>query len=263
MTESELLFTQALNCDRAALRFNKDKHLTSEQSFFISSVLKRRATGEPIQYILGKAEFMGLEFIINEDVLIPRPDTEILVEAVLKYAGSLPPDKNRILELGTGSGCIAVSLAKFLPAFKITATDISLKALMAAKSNASLNKVAGRITFLLSDLFSSLSARGNKYSICVSNPPYIASGEIDKLQPEIKYEPRVALDGGSDGLKLYRKIIKESSGYFKSGCFLVMEIGYSQRKGIEDIFSKHSPFNIVEVIKDYNNLDRVIVARKG
>ncbi|MBN2831266.1 MAG: peptide chain release factor N(5)-glutamine methyltransferase, partial [Candidatus Omnitrophica bacterium] len=201
--------------------------------------------------------------IINENVLIPRPETEILVEAALKYAGNIHPNENNILELGTGSGCIAVSVAKFLPNFKITATDISSKALTVAKNNANLNKVSERINFLLSDLFSSLPVCDNKYSLCLSNPPYIVSSEINGLQPEVKYEPRQALDGGSDGFRFYRKIIKGSLDYLKSGGFLIMEIGYEQRKDVEDIFSGQDSFNLIEVIKDYNNLERVIVARKG
>ena len=263
MTESELLFMQALNCDRADLYLDKDRHLTLIQASFISDALKRRAGGEPIQYILGRAEFMGLEFKVNRDVLIPRPETEILVETALKYANRLSPEAGRILELGTGSGCIAISLAKFLPDFKITATDISLGALKTAEENARLNKMAGRVDFLISDLFASLAPQDKKYAICVCNPPYIRSNEIHRLQPEVRYEPRVALDGGSDGLDFYRKIIEGASDHLKSGGELIMEMGFGQKRGIEGIFSGFSHFEIGEVVKDYNNIERVIVARKG
>ena len=263
MTESELLFTQALNCNRANLYFDKGKYLTLSQASFISSVLKRRISGEPIQYILGKTEFMGLEFKVNRNVLIPRPETEILVETALRYAGSLSHAAKRILELGTGAGCIAVSLAKFLPAFTIVATDISLGALKVAEDNARLNEVTDKIIFLASDLFGSLAMRSKKYTICVCNPPYIPSDEIGKLQPEIQYEPRSALDGGRGGLDFYRKIIKGSLDYLEDGGILILEIGFNQKQGIEDIFCRFNHFKIIEIIKDYNKIDRVIIARKG
>jgi len=262
MTEAELLFTEVLGCDRAQLYFNRDRGLTLSQAHFISSALKRRACGEPIQYILGKTEFMGLEFLVNDSVLIPRQDTEILVEAALKYSRMIGNEDN-ILELGTGSGCVAISLAKFIPDLKVTATDISAQALATARKNAELNRVAERITFLSSDLFSCLREGKDKYSLCVSNPPYIASSEINGLQPEIKYEPRPALDGGRDGLDFYRRIINGSLRFLRRGGFLVMEMGYGQRSGIEEIFLDQGSFTVIEAIKDYNNLERVIVARRG
>jgi len=205
---------------------------------------------------------MGLEFEVNKDVLIPRPETEILVEAALRYAGSLSPDKKNILDLGTGSGCIAVSLAKHLPDFRITAVDISLKALMVARKNAVRNAVSDRITFIESDLYDRLSTSDVKYSLCVSNPPYIASREIDSLQPEIRYEPRIALDGGIEGLEFYPRIIKGALSYLDDGGILLLEAAFNQREEIESILESLS-FCILERIKDYNNLDRVIVARKG
>lgn len=143
MNETELLFSEVLDCDRASLYLDKGLIFDKYKSRFISTVLKRRLRGEPLQYILGKAGFMGLEFKVNKDVLIPRQETEILVEAAIKYA----PGKS-VLELGTGSGCIAVSLAKFLPTVKIYAADISLSALEVARENAALNDVAGRIEFI-------------------------------------------------------------------------------------------------------------------
>jgi len=263
MTEPELLFTQVLGCRRDALYLDKNLCLTQDQAYFISSALKRRMAGEPIQYILGATEFMGFNFKLNKHVLIPRPETEILVETVLKYAGSLPCHENRILELGAGSGCVAVSLAKLLPYFKITSTDISREALKIAALNSRLNGVTDNLVFILSDLFNSLPPFKNRYSMCVSNPPYVTSNDIERLQPEIRFEPRVALDGGIDGLNFYRRIIDEASDYLPDQGLLIMEMGFNQRQAIEEIFCKSGRFKIIEVIRDYNSLDRVIVARKG
>lgn len=263
MTESELLFTHALDCKRESLYLDKDRPLTLSQSSFVSSALKRRLSGEPLQYILGSTEFMGLEFKVNRHVLIPRFETEILVDAAIKYARSLLSFKGRILELGTGSGCIAISLAKFLPDLKITATDISIEALRVALDNARLNGVSNRICFTASDLFDSLAANTCRYSICISNPPYVPTAQIDRLQSEVRHEPRGALDGGRDGLGFYRRIIKGASDYLIDEGILIMEIGFNQRDGVEDILRSSNSFKAIEAIKDFNNIDRVIVARRG
>lgn len=253
MIESELLFTYLLGCDRASLYLNKDTRLTSNQATFISSTLERRIKGEPLQYILGKTEFMGLEFKVNEKVLIPRPETEILVEAAIKYAKN-----KKILDLGTGSGCIAVAIAKRSLDADVTAVDISQGALDIAKDNAKFNGV--NVRFIRTKLFKGLFS---KYDLIISNPPYIPRDQIRLLQPELEYEPFIALDGGNDGLGFYRKIIKEAPDYLRDNGILIMEMGFNQRKYIEDIFSEVKHFNIIEVIKDYNNIDRVIVVKKG
>jgi release factor glutamine methyltransferase len=255
MNEAELLFTEILNCNRLSLYLNKEEILNPDKSVLVSSVLKRRIKGEPIQYILGRTEFMGLEFKVSPDVFIPRPETEILVEAAIKLVTS-----QNILDLGTGSGCIAISLAKFLQNAVITATDISKEALIIAEKNAKLNNV--NINFVQSDLFTQYAIRNTQYDLVISNPPYIPAAEIDKLQPEIKYEPRAALDGGSDGLCFYRKIISRAADFLKAGGFLMLEVGFNQREPIEDIFQKSEKFEVIEVIKDYNCIDRVVIARK-
>ena len=253
MIESELLFTQVLGCDRVSLYLNKEKHLTIGQSRRISSSLERRIMGEPLQYILGKTEFMGLGFKVNKNVLIPRPETELLVEAAIKYSKG-----KKILDLGTGSGCIAVSLAKKSIGTDITAVDISKAALDTAKENARLNGV--KVRFLCTELFKGLS---NKFDLIISNPPYVPSLQIESLQPELKYEPLIALDGGVDGLDFYRKIIKDAPNYLNDKGILIMEIGFNQRKDIEKIIGGVKCFNIIEVTKDYNKIDRVIVVEKG
>jgi len=256
MNETELLFSEVLGCDRASLYLNRAKNLRAEETVFISAALKRRIKGEPIQYILGKTEFMGWELKVNPDVLIPRPETEILVERALKYAAG--EKCIRILDLGTGSGCIAISLQRNLADARIDASDISAKALEAAEKNAGLN--SAKINFIRSDLFAALDHK--QYDMIISNPPYIASAQIRKLQPELSYEPVLALDGGSDGLSFYRRIIPVAPGYLKRNALLIMEIGCGQLAGLKKIFLGSGKFELMEVIKDYNNIERVIVARK-
>lgn len=262
MDEAELLFTDMLKCDRLSLYQNKDAALDREKARFAASVLKRRSAGEPLQYILGKSDFMGLEFKVTPDVLIPRPETEILVEAAIGYIKKAQ-DKDtafNVLELGTGSGCIAVSLAKSLPDVFITATDVSEKALAVARENAFLNKVSRNIEFLHSDLFHLCN---KAYDAIISNPPYIPSGEIEKLQQEVQFEPRIALDGGADGLNFYRNIVSEAKHYLKRGGLLILEVGFDQVEAVKNIFSASSRrFEIIHIVMDYNKIDRIVVAKR-
>lgn len=263
MNEAELAFCEILDCDRISLYLNRDSCLSRDVSAALAAVLKRRAAGEPIQYILGKAEFFGLQFILTPDVLIPRPESEVLAEAVVKYAYRLSPIANRILEIGTGSGCIAISLAKLLPNVEITATDISEKALGVALENSRIHQVSDRIKFLQSNLFRSSKISDKRFAICVFNPPYIPSSQIERLQPELRYEPRIALDGGIDGLDFYRRTIKEAADYLATGGLLIMEIGYNQQEAVGDIFKRSLSFEIIEFVRDYNNRDRVVIAKKA
>jgi len=252
MNEAELLFTHVLGCDRLSLYMDKDKLLDEDQAATICNVLKKRAQGEPIQYILGRGDFFGLEFKVNKNVLIPRPETEILVETVLRYAKG-----DSILDLGTGSGCIAVALAKSLKNIKVDAADISSAALNTARTNANLNCVD--INFIESDLFNNLV---NTYDLIVSNPPYISSAEIKKLAPEVQCEPKIALDGGREGLDFYSRIIRDSLKYLKDSGYLIFEIGFGQLDRIKEFILDSGKFKILEIIKDYNSIDRVIVLRK-
>ncbi|MCM8795150.1 MAG: peptide chain release factor N(5)-glutamine methyltransferase [Candidatus Omnitrophica bacterium] len=261
MNEAELLFTELLNCNRFALYLDKNLVLDKFVCQNIAAILKRRIKAEPLPYILGKIEFMGFEFKLTPDVFIPRPETEILVETVIRYYHLLPKD-SRILELGTGSGCIAVSLAKLLSSIDITATDISKEALSIAEENARWHNVENRITFLRSNLFDSLAKNDIGYEMCVSNPPYIPSEEIKRLPPEVRYEPRIALDGGRDGLDFYRRIIDKLDIYLARGGYLIMEMGFGQKEEIEKIFQKIRGLQIKEIVKDYKNIDRVIVLKR-
>ncbi|MCX5710014.1 MAG: peptide chain release factor N(5)-glutamine methyltransferase [Candidatus Omnitrophica bacterium] len=254
MHEAELLFTEVLNCGRPELYLNKDLKLSKEKGALISDVLKKRALGEPLQYILGKSDFYGMQFKVTPDCLIPRPETEILVETARKY----PADN--ILELGTGSGCVAISLAKVLIQPRITATDISDKALAVAKENALNHKV--KIDFIKADLFNAYGLLPDTYGLIVSNPPYIASGDIATLQPEVRNEPRAALDGGADGLEMYRRIASGAAQFLVDAGHLILEMGFGQAQDIIKILKKTESFEIIEIAKDYNNIERVVVAQK-
>ncbi|MCX5698841.1 MAG: peptide chain release factor N(5)-glutamine methyltransferase [Candidatus Omnitrophica bacterium] len=258
MNEAELVYSYVLNCDRLSLYLNKDAILDKDRSVLISQILERRISGEPLQYILGRCEFMGLEFKVDRRALIPRPETEILISCALeklKSSGKTAPGK--ILDLGTGSGCIAICLAKLLPQALIWATDISLAALRLAKENADLHKV--KVKFLHSDIFSALKKDQEKFDLIISNPPYISRQEFRGLAKEISFEPVLALEAGIDGLDFYRRIISQAAGYLKEDGFLILEMGLGQRRSIENILRKSKNFEIMEIVKDYNNIERVMV----
>lgn len=215
------------------------------------NLIKKRADHTPLQYILGYQEFMGLNFIVNEKVLIPRQDTEILVEEV----GKVCTNKD-VLDLCTGSGCIIISLAKLGNINRGVGVDISHDALELAKENAYNNEVD--IEWIQSDLFTRVEG---KFDIIVSNPPYIPTKEIQKLSLEVKdYEPSLALDGKEDGLFFYKKIIKDIKNYLKKDGYLFLEIGYNQGQDLINLIEKEG-FRDIKVIKDYASLDRVITGR--
>ena len=203
--------------------------------------------GYPIEHITHQKEFMKLSFFVDENVLIPRQDTEILVEEVIE-----------ILDLCTGSGAIGVSLAKYLPNCEITAVDISKKALQIAKKNAIINEVEKQITFISSDLFSNLESQ--KFDIIVSNPPYIKRNDIENLEEQVKKEPLIALDGGEDGLDFYKKIIKEAHKYLVSEGYLCLEIGYNQKDEVIKLIEKEETFKNIYSKKDLYGIDRIIIA---
>jgi len=263
MNEAELLFTEILGCDRASLCLHKDAYLDHADLGFIALALKRRIKGEPIQYILGKAEFMGLEFRVDKNALIPRPETEILVETALESAHqsiSSSGHQLKVLDLGTGSGCIAVSLAKYSPNLEIDASDISVEALKVAGKNAVLNKV--KINFIQGDLFANPALPPAGYDMIVTNPPYVAASQIKELQPELRFEPEIALNGGKDGLDFFRRIISDAPAYLKKGGLLIMETGFGQHRAIEKIFNSTQALEIIKIVKDYNGINRVIVAKR-
>ena len=271
MTEKEILLTSILKCSRSAL-YSEDWTLNDEQEKRLFEALSLRSQGMPLQYILGEVEFFGLVFKVDKRVLIPRWETELLVEAVIRRMKDdrrrTTDDGRRILDIGTGSGCIAVSVAKSLPEVWIDALDVSLEALVLAKENAVKNRVDERINFIRSDLFfvfneNNANNRLGSYDIIISNPPYVRSRDIAGLQPEVRFEPRAALDGGSDGLDFYRRLIAESARFLRKGGLLFLEIGFGQRKSIEKIIASQSALRLSEVINDYSAIERVMVLGYG
>lgn len=238
--------------------YDKNEVTKEERDNYVKNI-KRLISGEPLQYITGVQEFMKLNFIVNKDVLIPQPDTEILVEEVIKIANKM--ENPIILDLCTGSGAIAVSLAKNIPNAKIIATDISKKALEIAKYNAKLNGVLNSIDFIESNLFNKI--KNIKFDVIVSNPPYIETNEIQKLPKDVRQEPMIALDGGKDGLDFYRKIYDKGNEFLNRQGYICVEIGYNQREAVKRIIEKKQRYVETYCIKDLCENDRVIVTQIG
>jgi len=223
-----------------------------------SSLVERRLSGEPLQYIVGTSEFLGCSFIVNRDVFIPRPETELLVKEVLSSTDNR--DGLRILDLCTGCGNIAVSLARSADKIEVVAVDISHSAIKAAEENAIVHEADKKIRFYTGDLFTALPIEKKyKFDIIVCNPPYIKSSELQFLQQEVRREPKVALDGGMDGLEFYRRIAHEVPHYLRKGGALFLEIGFAQKDDVVNIFSSKEMFNAYEVKKDFLGIERVIL----
>lgn len=251
--DAEVLLMTVLNFTRTEL-FTKDSYdLTKNESGKYMKFLEKRKNFMPVQYIVEKCEFMGLDFNVNPSTLIPRGDTEILVEYAIN---SIKKNKFKtVLDIGTGSGAIAVSIAYYCPNVKVTAADISEKALKTAKKNAEKNSVRQRIDFIKSDIFENVIS---KYDVIISNPPYIKSDVIKTLMPQVKeYEPISALDGGNDGLYFYKKIISNCENYLNKNGELLFEIGYDQSFEVSRLLSEKN-FTEIKTTKDYAGLDRVI-----
>lgn len=214
----------------------------------------------PVQYIIGKAEFCGLDLTVDERVLIPRPETEALVETAKSLIGAGRTAQGmRILDLCTGSGCIAIALTKGVTDCKIIASDISEAALAVAQANAGRYGLTGRIDFVPSDMLDRIDGR---FDIIVSNPPYIARYEFALLQREVLAEPRIALDGGEDGLDFYRRIALEAPGHMNEGGHIILEIGFGQAVFVKDIL-EHGGLTVTDIKSDHNGIERVVVAKKA
>ena len=257
--KARLLMQYILNRPREYILVHDDKQLTLRQNVDYFKLIKKLIEGVPLQHITHQQEFMKLMFYVDENVLIPRPDTEILVEEVIELAKSI--NAKKILDLCTGSGAIAVSLAKYIEGSQITATDISRKALSIAKLNATNNNVEDKITFVSSDLFQNISEE--KYDIIVSNPPYIKRKVIKTLDKEVKREPIIALDGGNDGLDFYKKIIGNAYQYLKYKGYLCLEIGYDQKDEVIDLINKEEKYIDTYSKKDLFDNDRIVITKLG
>lgn len=259
-TDAWLLAEYLLGVTKHKYYMNMNLEISDEEYDKYNKLLERRLNREPLQYITGKQHFMGFEFCVNEHVLIPRQDTELLVEMALKVVNKKVcqgiTDKITILDMCTGSGCIAISLAKLCDNVQVTAADISLAALKIARENSEINKAD--VEFVHSDLFENIEGR---FDLIVSNPPYIPTKVINTLEAEVKEcEPMLALDGNEDGLEFYRKISEVAFGYLNENGYLLYEIGHDQAESISSILRKK--ICCVKVYKDLADNDRVVIAGK-
>lgn len=253
---SRILAEYILNFNRQEIIANLDKEVKEEQRVRYYLALIEIIQGMPIQYITNKQEFMKLDFYVDENVLIPQPDTEILVEKAIEEAKKI--ENVEILDMCTGSGCIGISIAKNIENAKVTLVDISKYAIEIAKKNALRNKVESQLTFIQSNMFEKVE---KKFDIIVSNPPYIKTDVIPKLDKQVQNEPHIALDGGKDGLKFYKIIIEEAQKYLKENGKLILEIGYDQKEEVENLIKQSGQYKKIEVIKDLSQNDRVIIVK--
>ncbi|MEW5948552.1 MAG: peptide chain release factor N(5)-glutamine methyltransferase [Thermodesulfobacteriota bacterium] len=261
--DAQVLMAHAFGMDRLNLFLNMDRVLSSAEKKALTGLIRERTKRKPLQYILGEQEFWSLSFKVTPEVLIPRPETEILVEAVLNTVKKqgIPPDGLTMLDLCTGSGILAVVFAGELPGADIYAVDISKEALSVAMENARRHNVPDSITFLQGDLFAPLD--GLSFDFIVSNPPYISGEMFPGLLPEVRdYEPRLALDGGPDGLDVIRKIIGRSAAHLKIGGRLFLEIGDGQDREVLKEFERRKAFGNVSIIRDYCGINRVVRAQR-
>ena len=255
--KARVVLEHTLKKSREYLIIYDKKQITSEQRDEYVRNIKRLIQGEPLQYITGIQEFMKLKFLVNKNVLIPRQDTEILVEEVIKIAKNF--EEPEILDMCTGSGAIAVSLTKLIDNAIITSDYISKELLEVAIKNARFNGVARKIEFIESDMFKKIKNR--KFDIIVSNPPYIASDVIKTLPKDVQREPKIALDGGERGLDFYEIIAEEGYKYLNEGGYICLEIGYDQGRSVKEIFESYSVYEETYCKKDLCENDRVIVTK--
>jgi len=259
--EAEMLLSEVLHCPRLQLALRRNDVVPPDRLREFKEFIVERQKRKPIAYILGAREFMGLHFFVDEHTLIPRPETEILVETAIKHIGEGHADV--IVDLCTGSGCIAVSTAVLSDARKVYACDISLNALKVAQANIDYHGQGRKVFVKFGDLFHSLDDESleGKVDIVVSNPPYISHDEIKYLEPELAFEPRLALDGGKDGMDYYRRIAQAGKLFLKDGGHLLLELSAARSAAIRAVVAD-AGFVVQEIIKDYAGLDRVLVARR-
>ncbi len=258
----ELMLAHALNVPRLKLYLNFERVLNETELNRVREMVKRRATREPLQHILGSTSFCGLEIKCSPASLVPRPETELLAERGWQFLSTFNSQPSTAIDFGTGTGCIAIALAAKAPQAMIHASDISPDALALARENAAKSNVAERIIFHEGDGFAVLPG-GLQFDLVVSNPPYIASEEISTLQKEVRdFDPRVALDGGGDGLDFYRRLAKEAPSFLKPGGKLMAEFGDGQAEEVKKIFSDEK-WIVEEIVADYSSRARILIARSA
>ena len=255
--EAASLLMHAARRDRTFLVAHPEYELTAAEQQTFNSYVERRQSREPFQHIVGVQEFYGLDFIVSPDVLIPRPETELLVETAINLFGKT---KNpSFCEIGVGSGCIAVSILHELPSAQVQGLDISEKALDIARINAANNDVSGRLTLSISDVFAAVV--DNRFDAIVCNPPYISATDFPELQPEVRdFDPRIALTDGKDGLSIIRRIVSDAPKYLDSGGYLLLEIGIGQADEVRKMFAD-DVWETVEILSDLQDIPRTVKAR--
>ena len=247
---------EGLGMTRQALVFESDRAIPMSRLIQLESMLDRRAAGEPVQYILGSADFMGLRFRVDDAVLIPRQDTETLVEAALIDLRQRP-GQPALLDLCTGSGCVGLSLASLAPHARVTLSDLSPEALEIARAN---QRALGlKADVRQGDLFAAVA--GERFDVITANPPYIPSGELEGLQREVRFEPRIALDGGADGLDFYRRIVGGASGHLAPGGAFFLEVGAGEAPAVLELVKNGLPAAQAGTVKDLNGVERVVFGK--
>ena len=252
------LLAHVLGRDRSFLTAHADEAVTEEELESFRVLIKRRGGGEPMQYITGHQEFFKLDFEVTPAVLIPRPETELIVEAGLELLRNDP--KPHLADIGTGSGCLAISMLHEMSAARAVATDVSPPALEVARRNAERHGVLDRLELLESDCFSALEAFGS-FSLIVSNPPYVSDYELKSLQREVNYEPRAALAGGPDGLSVIRRLLIEARPFLRSGGYFVFEIGFEQSEAVEQLIDRRY-WKLIEIRRDLQQIPRTFVLQR-
>lgn len=257
--QAELLLAHVLSVPRMKLYLSFDRGLTAAEADSYRALVQRRGQREPLQHIVGSVQFHGVELAVNRDVLIPRPETELLVEqAVLR----IPPAPTRVLDFGTGSGCIAIAIAAACPPVTVVGVDLSPAAVAMARANAKRNGVDGRVEFLESDGLAAVPAEP-PFDLLVSNPPYIASEEIATLQPEVRdHDPVAALDGGPDGLDFYRLLASQAGRWLTPNGTILLEFGDGQGPAIAGLFAD-AGWQTEPLVRDYSGRDRILIARRS
>ena len=253
--EAGSVLAHVLGRDRSFIIAHAEDLLTAEQSEALQMLVERRTVGEPLQYIIGQQEFFKLNFAVNPDVLIPRPETELIVEISLELLKTDP--EPYFADIGTGSGCIAISILCELPRARALATDVSSAALRVAQRNAERHSVSDRLALFESDCFSDLDAN-ESFTLITSNPPYVSADELKSIQREVRFEPRAALAAGSDGLSVIRRLLGEARPFLRAGGYLVFEIGFGQSEAVEQLVDR-GVWELLEIRKDLQGIPRTFV----
>jgi release factor glutamine methyltransferase len=263
--DAEVLLMHCLRWERTALYRERDYQLTGDEALCFHELVRRRGAEEPIAYLTGAREFWSLPFAVRPGVLIPRPDTEWVVEAALRYAPQFLRLRSpcKILDIGTGSGNIAIAVASSIAGVEVTAIDLSPEALAVAQRNAQSCQVTERIHFVRGDLLSALNPRRVRFDLLLSNPPYVAAEDWHALPTTVRcYEPRAALDGGRDGLLFYRRLCVEALPFLSDDGIAIVEVGHRQAGDVSRLLMQSQQWEVLEIVQDYGGIDRVVVAQR-